>query len=327
MRGLGVLAATLATTALALACDPITRDDLVCGSGACRDAGSSSPDASAPGADAAQPGLDATPVVDAATPPDASAAEDASCARLYSLGYPSGTRLDSPCLRDIPRFQAGPCSGVADCHLDSRAFYESPDGGLIESVTASGKLWEFDGRSGAVLKDGVDLSSLSHLSAAGTGACAGKPALGCALDTRTYRPESGGGWTEAITNNGQMFNYDAFSHAPLSTPAVNGSPLTGQPRYSLTASAPCYGKSISECRFQTQAYSRAGGTTWEWITFDGNVFVLDGATGTAQAGNNTKLSQVPRFQTTVCAGVADCRLRTHAFVAAPDGGIVESFSD
>lgn len=331
-------ASLLVATALAVACEPITSDDLHCASGGCKDASAVPADASAsdaagpadaspPGADAAQPGPDgAVAAVDAALPADASSAGDASCARLYNLGYPSGTLLDSPCLRDLERFKAGPCSGAtaaSDCHLDSRSFYELPDGGLVESVTAGGRLWEY-GRDEEVLEDGVELASLSHLKLTSTDPCFGKSS-GCALDSRTFRPETGG-WTETITNTGQMFTYDAVTHSAVNQPVVNGALLTGQARYSVGTGAPCFGLTAAGCRFQTQAYSRSGGATWEWVTLGGTLYVLDAA-GAPQAGNGTKLSQVQRFQGTVCAGVADCRIKTHAFVAAPDGGLVESVSD
>ncbi|MGC4120832.1 MAG: hypothetical protein QM765_40900 [Myxococcales bacterium] len=332
MRGLSVFAAISMATAVVLACDPITHDDLHCPSGGCADGGLL--DAAHPGTDAAPIALDAAATVDASVPADAAAPGDASsgsdassCTRLYNLAFPGGTTpLDSRCLRDIERFQAGPCSGSGDCHLDSRSFYELPDGGLVESVTAGGKLWEYDGRSGAVLKNGVDLASLSYLKATTNDPCFGSTG-GCTLDTRAFRPTSSGGWTEAITNVGQMFNYDAVSHAAVVGLAVNGAPLTGQPRYFGVSTAPCYGGTLTDCRFQTQAYSKSGSSTLEWVTKDGTMWVFDAATGAAQSGSNTKLSSIDRFKTSVCAGVADCRIRTHAFVAAPDGGLVESFSD
>ncbi|MGC4120704.1 MAG: hypothetical protein QM765_40230 [Myxococcales bacterium] len=55
---------------------------------------------------------------------------------------------------------------------------------------------------------------------------------------------------------------------------------------------------------------------------DGTLWILGAVSGAAQAGSATKLTSVARFKS-----LSDCRLRTHAFATAPDGGLVESFSN
>ncbi|MBI5543734.1 MAG: hypothetical protein HY901_07605 [Deltaproteobacteria bacterium] len=200
-------------------------------------------------------------------------------------------------------------------------------------MTSRGRLWEYDVRTGAMLVDGgVALATVPHLAAPGTGVCAGRADAGCVLETRTFRVEPDGGVTEAITASdltasGTAWSYEAFPpHTPLSTPLPNGSLLTA--RYSLLSSAPCYGLNPNECHFQTQAFLLLGnGDTLEFVTSAGKLFILDAVTGSAQADSNRKLSEIPRFRDTVCAGRAECRLRSHSFTTAPDGGLVESFSD
>ena len=292
-------------------------------------------DASAPDAawDASESPDVFVPPQDAGVPEDAGPPDtglvDGSCngGRLYTLSYPSAAVLGDVCLSEVARFQSGPCSGAdgGACHLDSRALYSTPDGGVVESVVVGSHMWNYDGSGTPIASvQGTDLDKLSWMVAAPNGICYQKGDGQCRLETRAVWVNGGGFQLETVTAGGAMWDwsFDGVAHSPID--AKTDLTQVGLTKYSVVG-GPCYAKTAGQCRFQTQAFVKgADGKVLEMVSSAGKLWVYD-ETNTAKSID--PLALVPRLAAAACQGDAGCKLLTHAFFAVPDGGNIETFSN
>lgn len=97
------------------------------------------------------------------------------------------------------------------CTFDTRTFVKL-DGILVESITAYGRIWEFDIDGRPLPDTGIDLSSIPEYQ---VGPCAHSPPGQCVFETRTFEPLNGQ-LVETITVNGFVYRY-----------VPNGAPLPG----------------------------------------------------------------------------------------------------
>jgi hypothetical protein len=105
-------------------------------------------------------------------------------------------------LTAVPRYAMGPCASRPEgqCYFQSRTFYASDDGRLVESITAQGRLWEFDTATDEPLVgnwSGTDLTAVPRFA---RGPCAGVKEGACVITTRTYLVAANNRATESLTD-------------------------------------------------------------------------------------------------------------------------------
>jgi hypothetical protein len=116
-------------------------------------------------------------------------------------------------LKSVPRYAAGPCADAVatgtPCVFDTRTFGQL--GSLwVESITAYGKGYNFDGNNVPWFNNGFDLMSVARVS---QGPCRGSVGTQCKLTDRTFHQfvnPVGDGiyWLEWILVDGQIWAYD-----------------------------------------------------------------------------------------------------------------------
>ncbi|NJK43722.1 MAG: DUF4214 domain-containing protein [Pleurocapsa sp. SU_196_0] len=113
----------------------------------------------------------------------------------------------------MARAANGPCAGTSGpCRFDTRSLGFLVDGTFVESITASGRYFNFDITGNAV--GSGDLRSVGRYA---SGPCALAPSgQPCTFDSRTFTNYPGAGWVESITAYGHGWNFDA-----------NGNPWAG----------------------------------------------------------------------------------------------------
>jgi hypothetical protein len=201
-------------------------------------------------------------------------------------------------LEDEPKFANGPCTGQAECRLDSRVVYfDIGNNKKIESTTAYGKYfnWSFDDKGAIVPTPGFP-QLLSQTPAFQVGPCASDLG-GCKLDTRSIY-FFGGVKLETITAYGSVWTYaiDPSNGARVAQ-AGSGAPLTSIPRYVL---GPCSGLGKGGvCTFDTRTvYYDKDGSRREEVTARGKLWTwilgpTDAVLDTPQDG--VVLQAIPRF--------------------------------
>lgn len=172
----------------------------------------------------------------------------------------SGNGFD---LTTVTRYRNGPCNGIAagSCRFDTRTQF-SIGTQLIESITAYGKIWNYDA-SGNLLQSG-NLSSNTFAQWLTNGPCAGKST--CILDSRSYFFLNGRK-VESVTAYGKGWNWDIGSDGSRTAWSGNGFNLTTVDRYNA---GPCVGKST--CTFSTRSQFTIGGVPKESVTAYGKLW-------------------------------------------------------
>ena len=153
-------------------------------------------------------------------------------------------------LERVTRYATGPCAGqpAGTCKLDTRvvvAFVDGFNNGRqIESITAYGKFWNFDGDA-PLPGSGQNLETVPRYA---QGPCAGASPGTCVLDTRVVFLYEGR-QTESITAYGRVWNFDV--ETDYAAWPGNGSLLEDVPRY---ASGPCASASPGACHFAVRSF-------------------------------------------------------------------------
>ncbi len=244
-------------------------------------------------------------------------------------------------LTNVPRYASGPCAGKAfgGCRFDTRTHTTAVINGVstqIESITAYGKYWNFDTRTGQQPAgwggNGSDLTTVPRYT---SGPCAGRPAGACKFDTRTHTTAVINGVStqiESITAYGKYWNFDTRTGQQPAGWGGNGSDLTTVPRYT---SGPCAGRPAGACTFDTLTYfdTLIGGvnTQVETITAYGKYWNFDTRTGQQPAGwggNGSDLTSVARFANGPCYAKAPgtCVLDTRSFTTV-NGQYIETITN
>jgi len=138
---------------------------------------------------------------------------------VFENGAMTGAGLD---LATIPRY-ANMCSLGAQmgspCIIDTRTFLKQGPV-LVESVTAFGRLWEWD-IDANIITNGVDLMSIPRFA---NGPCAGQMPGSCTFNTRTYEPAAGG-LLEVVTVDQMAFRM------PVGAVAAQATPISATPHW------------------------------------------------------------------------------------------------
>lgn len=108
-------------------------------------------------------------------------------------------------LFSVERYSEGPCVWAGStCVFDTRTLIVDPSwGGLVESITAYGRYWNFQ-QGGAL----INSDSLLSVARYASGPCAWRPAGStCRFDTRELVREAAGSRLETITAYGRYFEW------------------------------------------------------------------------------------------------------------------------
>jgi hypothetical protein len=142
-------------------------------------------------------------------------------------GNPWGTS-NGASLHSVARYAAGPCAGIPDgqCTFDSRTFVNL-GGQWVESITAYGKLWNFDANGNPWgTGNGSNLLSVARYAA---GPCAGIVYALCTFESRTFTVINGE-IVESISAYGKYFNYRSDGSPYPDANSFSG-PLNSVARY------------------------------------------------------------------------------------------------
>ncbi|MDO8336148.1 MAG: hypothetical protein Q7T74_05220, partial [Candidatus Saccharibacteria bacterium] len=188
---------------------------------------------------------------------------------FYNSNQTPVTGVNNFDLTTVQRYKDGPCVGRAagTCTFDTRAFWYTSDGKLVEAITAYGKIYNFSGATPftAWPSNGSDLTTISRYA---TGPCAGRGAGTCKFDTLDYYIDSTGKqvW-ESITAYGKGYNFYISGAAPVT--GVNNFDLTTVQRYK---DGPCFGKAAGQCVFDTRTFWKTSLGMIESITAYGKYY-------------------------------------------------------
>jgi hypothetical protein len=193
-----------------------------------------------------------------------------SLGRAWTFDFETGDAWDNAWqgadLASIARYAAstGPCYGAAafGCRFETRTFFLRNNGRLIESITAYGKIFNFDAYSDAPWlggndspANGTDLTAVTRYVA---GPCAGRPPGGCVFDTRVFTTGDAG-VVESITAYGRVWDFDTTNDTPVN---VGGTDLRDDFRW---ARGPC--KEAGPCALVTRAVLETpDGGREDWVT-------------------------------------------------------------
>ncbi|MEO7431821.1 MAG: GDSL-type esterase/lipase family protein [Dokdonella sp.] len=149
-----------------------------------------------------------------------------------------------------------------ECRFDTRSFV-TLGGVLIESISAYGRYWNFDTRTGSLFESGaLNTPAIPRYKSI----CAGHPL--CTFDTRTFIG-TGDGAVESITafNDYHDFSVDG---QPIRSGTLRSVPRYNQHVCSLSANP-------ATCVFDTRAIQERNGRAIETITAYGRYFDFDQA--------------------------------------------------
>ncbi len=228
-----------------------------------------------------------------------------------------------------PATLTGPCRNPdgTNCVFDTRALTNYPGVGFVESITAYGKVYNFDinGKEWIGGGNGMDLQSVARYA---SGPCASVPAgQPCTFDTRTTIDYPGVGYVESITAYGKAYNYDVNGNEWIG--GGNGMDLRSVSRY---ASGPCASAPAGQpCTFDTRALSNYPGVGFlETITAYGKFWNFDiNGNEWVGGGNGTDLRSVPRYASGPCASAPagqSCVFDTLTMTDYPGAGFVQSIT-
>jgi len=173
------------------------------------------------------------------------------------------------------------------------------NGRIIESITAKGRLWNFEANGTPWASNG----SLLETYPAFQGACSGQPAGACVLETRAFALY-GSKLMEFITARGQSWALDNGA-------ATDNGSLIGQTRRYQAACAPAAG---GLCKIDTRAFVNLNGRRIETLTAYGRIYSYDDE-GRGAADNGSDLFAVPRYAAGPCLGQAPgaCKFDTRTY--------------
>ncbi len=214
-------------------------------------------------------------------------------------------------LESIPRYATGPCAGQAagTCTFDTRTFLTS-GGQRVESITASGKYWNFNRDGSPWAGNGSKLETVPRYA---NGPCSVRPVgTACTFDTRAIMTVNGQ-TTEAITAYGRYWNFDDRGNPwprDQATNKGNGDYLESIPRY---ATGPCAGQAAGTCTFDSRTMMIIGGKKVESITAYGKGYNYM-EDGTPWEDNGFDLTAVGRYASGPCASqpTTSCKLDTRS---------------
>ncbi|KAB8145948.1 hypothetical protein F8S13_02405 [Chloroflexia bacterium SDU3-3] len=244
------------------------------------------------------------------------------------------TQISTGTLSSIARYQTGPCaySGGAPCRFDTRTFFTMSNGQVVESITAYGRIWNYDANTLAAWgsDNGKLLTNIARFQQANGGPCAAGQT--CVLDTRMFFLTSTGQRVESITAYGKGYNYYVDTGAAYGT---LGFSLSSVARYYSSANGspndPCeFAASAASCVFDSRAlYISPSGQRVETITAYGRIWNFDADTGavlTNWIANGTDLTTIDRYRTGPCQGMAayTCKLDSRTFYTNSSGTRFES---
>jgi len=172
---------------------------------------------------------------------------------------------------------------------------------VIESITARGRLYNFEANGTGWSTNGMALESVPYFA---SGPCSGKAAGTCRFDTRTFVTFQGNRLIEFITAYGKSW---AFENG---NPTDNGSDLSTVPRYTEV----CALRGGSPCRFDTRTFVNVDGQLTEAITAYGRYFAYD-MQGRRSKDNGVDLSAVTRYAAGPCKGqtAGQCKFDTRTY--------------
>ena len=219
--------------------------------------------------------------------------------------YPDSTYttpLSAP-LNSVPRY-AMMCNGLANCKIDTYAFWGNNTTSEIESITGYGFAWNFDANK----LTPISSTSLNSVPRYNYHICAGRTP--CIFDTRAFRADlvrnyfgegsnyvDGISITEAITAYGSYWDFDS-----------NGT-LIASGNLSTTSKYSAICASKNPCTFDTRTYVTIGNHTIESITAYGNYWNFDLSGNLLQSGS---INNIPRYAS-ICQGANPCKFDTRTF--------------
>jgi Subtilase family len=218
-----------------------------------------------------------------------------------------------------------PCEnlGTANCVFDSRSLGWMPDGSFVESISAYGKIWNFDLNGNPSAGNKTDIRSVARYA---SGPCAFAPVgQPCTFDTRTLFNYPGVGFVESITAYGRAYNFDSNGN-PWDG---NGTDLRNVARFAF---GPCaFAPDGQPCTFDTRTlvnYPDVGFV--ESITAYGKAYNFDiNGNEWIGRGNGTDLRAVARYASGPCAFAPagqPCTFDTRTLIDYPGVGFVESIT-
>ncbi len=181
--------------------------------------------------------------------------------------FDGDTLIESNDLTSVARYTAnGPCTGKAPgtCRFDTLTFSSPLQGApSVETVTAYGKYWRFDGNTPLPPIGGAPVESIVRYA---SGPCVGQPANGCRLDVSLFFDFQGSPH-EVISVGNRYWIYQGNS-------VVVSAPLSFVPRF---AAGPCAGHA-DDCTFENKIDALFNGKTYETIDAYGSYWIFDGDT-------------------------------------------------
>lgn len=182
--------------------------------------------------------------------------------------FDGDTLIESKDLTTVARYAAptGPCAGkaAATCRFDNVAFSSPLQGSpLVETITAYGKYWRFDGETPIAPVGGALVESVGRYAA---GPCVGQAAGACRFDTGVFVDFQGLPY-EAMSVGNRYWIFQGNT-------VITSEPLSNVARY---AAGPCAGHA-ADCAFENKLDALFNGKTYETIDAYGRYWIFDGDT-------------------------------------------------
>ena len=238
------------------------------------------------------------------TPPRGETAIPPSASSPVVTTPAPGTIITAP-----PPGSGGPIPSPNACVFDTHTILMF-QGRVIESITARGKLYNFEANGTGWPTNGMDLTQVPYFA---SGPCAGKTPGTCHFDTRTFAMFGQNRLIEFVTANGKSW---AFENGVATD---SGTDLSTVPRYAEI----CALRGGAPCRFDTRTFVNVDGQLTEAITAYGRYFAYDLA-GRRSKDSGVDLSAVTRYAAGPCKGQTggSCKLETRTY-GLLDGKTVE----
>ncbi len=216
----------------------------------------------------------------------------------------------------------GPCSAnnrSRNCVVDSLGQFMQGNGRIVESVYASGYLWQFN-QSRHQINRTTKLSAIPRYA---EGPCSFAPAGGkCKFDSVTILDYPGIGYVESITAYGRGWNFDEDGEP---WPA-SGFYLSSIARF---ANGPClYASNSLNCTFDTRNLidNPAWGGLYESITAYGRYWIFNSNGSQIETGS---LNSVSRYASGPCAYAPNgqhCRFDARDLRLNTSGKVIETIT-
>lgn len=198
-------------------------------------------------------------------------------------------------ITNVLRYKDGPCFSqeLETCQFDTVMMYKNNSGNIVESITVSGRYFNFEKSGGIFNAYTTNGTSLNQVKRYADGPCADQPLDSCVFNTREFITLLDGTRLESITIGNQYYNYDIDDAYKV----VSEGKLDEVSHYQ---SGPCSAAPAGEgCRFTARAHFLrddqlvesiiAYGKAWNFdIKSDGSI--------TPWAGNGFDITTVYRYQ-------------------------------